>query len=267
MRIEFIPLLALQHEIYLIPRGKERFRKYLRTLVDKTGADVEFPPLVAINPMARDHVPTMVDALIALDADAIAAQALDEAARDLAEHAGKSASPLTLRSSLIVVDDFNRSGWSNRFSMECSMRMGCNPQSKRSWITGVIWSSETPPDARAVRESVLTAAYRAAYVLAHGRPRNLRDLLAQEGWTLTRAGCAAPAAGLYNQVGPDESEIEYTHEILKDYLNRNELGILIAAMFGDNAARELGYDPLGLSDWAGLWSTLWRPRKNRIAPQ
>jgi hypothetical protein len=43
------------------------------------------------------------------------------------------------------------------------------------------------------------------------------------------------------------------------------MGILIAAMFGDNAARELGYDPLGLSDWAGLWSTLhyaaWKLRR------
>jgi hypothetical protein len=266
MRIEFIPLLALQREIYSIPRGVERFRKYLRTL-DETGADVEFPPLVAINPMARDDVPTMLDALIALDADVIATQALGEAAGDLAEHAGKSASPLTLRSSLIVVDDFNRSGWSNRFSMECGMRMGCNPQGKRFWITGVIWSSETPPDARAVRESVLTAAYRAVYVLAQGRPRNLRDLLAQKSWTLTRAKCASPAAGLYTQVGPDESEIEYTREILKDYLDRSEMRILIAAMFGDNAARELGYEPLGLSDWAGLWSTLWRHRATRIAPR
>ena len=87
-------------------------------LVDDTGDDVEFPPLVAINPMARDHVPTMIDALIALDADATAAQALAEAA-DLAEHAGKSANALTVRSSLIVIDDFNRSGWSNRLLCRC----------------------------------------------------------------------------------------------------------------------------------------------------
>lgn len=263
MRIEFVPLLTVQRQIYSIPRGTERFRNYLRTLVDATGDDVEFPPLVAINPMARDHVPTMIDALIALEADAIAAQALAEADADLVEHAGKSANALTFRSSLVVDDDFNRGGWS--FTMEYDMRMGCNPKGKRFWVTGVLWSSETPPTARAVRESVLTAAYRAAYVLAHGRPRNLRDLLAQEGRTLTRAGCAAPAAGLYNQVAPDESEIEYTREILNDYLDHNEMGILIAAMFGDNAARELGYRPLGLSDWAGLWSTLHYARLSRVS--
>ena len=256
MRIDFVPLLAIQREIYSVPRGMERFRNYLRTLVDDTGDDVEFPPLIAINPMARDHVPAMIDALIALDADALAAQALADAAADLGENAGKSANALTFRSSLIVVDDFNRGGWTNRFTVEHDMRMGCNPQGKRFWITGVLWSSETPPTARAVRESVLTAAYRTAFVLAHGRPQNLRDLLAQEAWTLTRAGCAAPAAGLYNQVSPDESEIEYTREVLNDYLDRNEMGVLIAAMFGDNAARELGYDPMGLSDWAGLWSAL-----------
>src|SRR4029434_6100404 len=128
MRIEFVPLLTVQREIYSIPRGTERFRNYLRTLVDDTGDDVEFPPLVAINPMARDRVPAMIDALIALDADAIAAQALAEAGDDLAEHAGKFTNGQTFRSSLIVVDDFNRSGWSNRFTMEYDLRMGCNPQ-------------------------------------------------------------------------------------------------------------------------------------------
>jgi hypothetical protein len=241
----------------------ERFRSYLRTLVDDTGDDVEFPPLVAINPMARDHVPAMIDALIALDADTIAAQALAEAATDLAEHAGKSAEALTFRSSLIVVDDFNRGGWTNRFTTEYEMRMGCHPQGKRFWVTGILWSSEAAPTVRAVRESVLTAAYRAAYVLARGQPRNLRDLLAQEGWTLARAGCAAPSAGLSNQDAPDESEIEYTAEVLNEYLDRTEMGVLIAALFGDTAAHELGYQPIGLSDWAGLWSALHNGRRAR----
>jgi hypothetical protein len=256
MRIDFVPLLALQRQIYSIPRGMERFRNYLRTLVDDTGDDVEFPPLVGINPMARDHVPAMIDALIALDADAIAAKALAETAADLADLAGKAGNTLTFRSSVIVVDDFNRTGWSNRFTLEYDMRMGCNPQGKRFWVTGVLWSSETPPTPRAVRECVLTAAYRTAYVLSHGHPQNLRDLLGQEGSVLTRAGCAAPAAGLYNQVAPDEPEMEYTREVLNGYLDENRMGTLIAAMFGDTAARELGYDPLGLSDWAGLWSAL-----------
>src|SRR5262249_29243405 len=134
MEIEFVPLLNLQRDIYSIPRGMERFRTYLRTLVDDTGDDVEFPPLVNINPMAREHVPAMIDALIALDADAIAAQALAETAADLAEHTGKAASALKFRSSLVVIDDFNRSGWSNRFTMEYGIRIGCNPQDKRFWV-------------------------------------------------------------------------------------------------------------------------------------
>src|SRR5689334_8394399 len=145
MRIEYVPLLAMQHEIYSIPRGMERFQNYLRTLVNETGDDVQFPPLVGINPMARDHVPAMIDALIALDADAVAAQALAEAAADLVKQAGQSASTLKFRSSLIVVDDFNRTGWTNRFTLEYQMRMGCNPLGKRFWVTGVLWSSEVPP--------------------------------------------------------------------------------------------------------------------------
>ena len=53
MQIDFVPRLEVMRELYARPRGAERFRTYLRTLVNDAGDDVECAPLVALNPMAR----------------------------------------------------------------------------------------------------------------------------------------------------------------------------------------------------------------------
>jgi hypothetical protein len=44
----------------------------------------------------------------------------------------------------------------------------------------------------------------------------------------------------------------YTREVLTPLLDREDMPALVAALFGDAAARELGYEPLGLSPRAGL---------------
>jgi hypothetical protein len=57
-----------------------------------------------------------------------------------------------------------------------------------------------------------------------------------------------------------------TREILSDKLDRDDPATLIAALFGDQAARELGHPPLGLPPRAGLALALHgrlEPRKRR----
>jgi len=34
MKLEYVPLLKIQRELYGIPRGFERFRAYLETMID-----------------------------------------------------------------------------------------------------------------------------------------------------------------------------------------------------------------------------------------
>ena len=34
MKLEYVPLLEVQRELYRMPRGFERFREYLRTMID-----------------------------------------------------------------------------------------------------------------------------------------------------------------------------------------------------------------------------------------
>ena len=75
MEIEFVPLLEQQRDLYRIPRGGERFSAYLRLMLNEDQDDVRLPPLVALNPMARDHVAALIDALLGLGAEEVATRA------------------------------------------------------------------------------------------------------------------------------------------------------------------------------------------------
>src|SRR5262245_50516790 len=99
MNIDFVTLLQVQRDLYNIPRGSERFSAYLKAIVNSDGTDVRLPPLVAMNPMGRDHVPALLDTLLAMEAEAIAARATAEAATHVI------GTPGNFKLGLVVVDD------------------------------------------------------------------------------------------------------------------------------------------------------------------
>ena len=77
MKLSFLPLLQIQRDLYAMPRGMERFREYIKTMTDAETGDLALP-LVAMNPMGKDHIPALIDEYIALGAETIAQQAIDE---------------------------------------------------------------------------------------------------------------------------------------------------------------------------------------------
>lgn len=235
MRLEYRPLLQIQRDLYAIPRGRLRFEQYLRTISSRDGTDIELVPLLAMNPGAKDHVAALLDALLALDADGVGACAAEDAATALEDDPGD------FKAALVVVDDL-MGGWTNRYAYEYDLRRPA-PGDKRFWVTGFLWSSERA-SARAAQEAVLSAAYRTAYVQRHGPARTLRDLLAQEGYVMSAAGCSKPAL--------DEDEIAYTRAVLSPLLDADDKRTIIECLFGDDAARTLGFTPRGLNPWAGL---------------
>jgi hypothetical protein len=247
MKLDYVPLLRVQRDLHGIPRGPERFRQYLRTLLNADGTDVALPPLVLMNPMGKDHVADRLDALLALDADAVAACAAADASAALADVPGD------YPAALVVADDL-MGGWTNRYAYEFDLRFGYGPQGRRFWgVIGVLWSSEAP-SAQAVREAILTAAYRAAYVRQHGPSRTLRDMLAQEGQVMAMAGCTGPVL--------DAEDLAYTREVLAPHLDAGDMRTAIECLFGDAAGRTLGFTPRGLSPWAGLALALHDARRD-----
>ena len=245
MQLEYLPLLQVQRELYRIPRGRERFRAYLRTMIDPSGDDLQLP-LTAMNPMGKDHVPALLDALLALDADGVAAAAVAEVSPQLAHVEG------AYRVALVMVDDL-MGGWTNRYACEFSHRYESQPLYKRGWLTGLLWTSE-PASVQAVRAEVLTTVYRAAYVACHGPARTLRERLAQEGAVMAWAGCTSPTL--------DPEDLEYTRAVLAPSLEAQDMRTAIECLFGDVAGRTLGFAPQGLSVRAGLALALHDARVN-----
>ena len=235
MKITFQPLLQIQRELYHIPRGPERFRAYLQAMIDPQTDDLKLP-IVAMNPMGKDHVPELLDKYLALDADSLAATAIAEVLPQVAD------APDELKAALVLADDA-KGGWTNRYFSEFSHCFQSGPLLKRGWITGVLWTSEEP-SAQIVREEILRAVHRTFWIQEHGQARTLRQMLAQEGQAMFRAGCARPAL--------DSDELEYTREIIAPSLDAEDQPTIMECLYGDEAARSLGYSPRGLSPRAGL---------------
>ncbi len=263
MRLEYEPLLRIQREIQGMPLGMERFRQYLRTIWNCYEVDFELLPLLYANPMGKDHVTARLETLLEIDADAIAADAVALASSHLADVPGE------FKAAVVVADDL-MGGWTNRYDYEFKIRFGKDRDRDRSgtppdepiqppkwskylWVTGVLWSSEAATP-QAVREAILTATYRFAYVLRHGPARTLRDMLAQEGQVMAAAGCTAPTL--------DDDEIAYTREVLSRCLDANDMRTCVECLFGDLAGRTLGFTPRGLGPWAGIALALDDAKRN-----
>jgi hypothetical protein len=235
MVLEYVSLLQIQRDLYKLPRGFERFREYIATMVDAETKDLKLP-LVAMNPMGKDHLPVFLDALIAIDADAVAARAVADTAPALAHDPG------AFKVVLVVSDDL-KGGWTNRYTSELGHRFDEKPMHRRGWITGILWTSDTYT-AAGVADEVRLCIHRAAYIQRHGYARTLGEMIAQEREAMAHARVEGP------QLEPDD--LEYTRQVLEPYMPRTDRATHIAALFGDEAAKQLGYEPLGLSPRAGL---------------
>ena len=235
MKLEYVPMLAIQRDLYRIERGSGRFRQYLQTMLDPDTGELRLP-LTMMNPMAKDHVPKYIDLLQAMRAEEVGARAVEDATATLGEEPG------LYRVGLVVADDAG-GGWTNRAATELMHLQAELGLEKRGWITGILWASETygPPE---IREEVLISIYRTVYIARRGAPRNLREILLQEGSAMRLAGARNPAL--------DPTALLRTREILSRKLDCEDPPTLIAALFGDRAAQELGHPPLGLPPRAGF---------------
>ena len=225
----------MYRDIQALPRNFARFEEYLRTVLNADRSDVEFVPLLAANPMGKEHVLSLLDQLLTMNADAIGAQAAKDAGAGLEDVFGD------YKASLVLVDDL-MGGWTNRWAYEYDLRKPA-PDAKRFWVTGFLWTSECPTE-RTVREAMLISIHRTAFVKRHGPAKTLRQLLIQEGEVMTQAGCTTPTL--------DIDDLEYTRAILEPHLEAEDMRTTIECLFGDPAAKSLGFTPRGLSPWAGI---------------
>jgi hypothetical protein len=247
--IELAPMVQTQRDLYDLPRGFERFRRYLATLTG--GTDDIALPIVALNPMGKEHVAATLDALLAMDAEGIAAEAVAAARPRLAAVGG------AIRTGLVVADDAG-GGWTNRYFTDMAHRFDNAAMLKRGWSVALCWTSETStPDA--VRENVLATLYRTAYLLRHGRPRTLGEMMAQEGRAAVFAGVHLPDG--------TAGDLAAMRAIINAYRDTTAYPTVFACLYGDEAARSVGYAPLGLPAWAGFTLALAEATARGVPPE
>jgi hypothetical protein len=232
MKLSFLPLLQIQRDLYALPRGMERFREYIKTMTDPETGDLALP-LVAMNPMGKEHVPALIDRYIALEVEAVAQQAIADVRAEFSRE---------YKVALVVSDDL-KGGWTNRWASEYAHRIEGHAITKRGFITALLWTSE-PASIDSVRDAVLTSIYRVEYLQTHPAPKALGEMLDQEGYAMARAGCTAPSL--------DDEDLAYTRAAIAPHLDRTDRATVIPCLFGDPAASALGYPPQGLTARAGL---------------
>jgi hypothetical protein len=252
MNLELLPLLQTQRDLHAIPRGMERFRAYIATMTGGTN-DIVLP-ITAMNPMGKEHVAALLDQLLAAGAETVAADAVAQARQRLAGIPGD-------RQVALVVTDDAQGGWTNRYFSELPPLEGERPQAKRRalrWALVPIWTSETWP-AEAIRAAVLAAIYCSAFVEQAGFPRTLGEHMIVAGLANVFAG--AQAARL------DPEDLDYTAEVILPYRDTRDYPTIFACLFGDAAARSVGYPPLGLSHRAGLALAHAEARRREVPPE
>jgi hypothetical protein len=237
MQLHYEPLLQVQRAFYRMPRGFERFSDYLRLMLAPDGDDLTLP-LVGMNRIGADYLPGALDALLALDADGVAAAATAVALTGLADEPGRYSVAVVAGDGLL-----GGSHSAHRYAAEMAARFRQKAFYTRGWIVTTLWAGESY-SAERVRQEVWAAILRASYVQRHGYARTLHEMLAQEGCVLRGASVTAP------RLAPDD--LEYTRAVVEPYRDRSDEPVLIAALFGDRAAHALGYPPLGLPADAGL---------------
>jgi hypothetical protein len=235
MNITYLPVLPTLRELYVQPRDMRRFREYIATLTG--GGDDVVLPIGVANPMAKEHALARIDELLALGADHIGAVAAADAQARLAHVPG----PYEIKASVVLADDV-AGGWTNRFTTEASVRFPSRGALKRPFATTLVWTSELPTTEQ-IRREVLAAIYRVAYQQRHGLPKTLRTMLDQEG-------LAGVFSGTTPTLGSDA--LAQARSIVNQDTDNALYPRIFAALYGDAAAEQLGYEALGLPPRAGF---------------
>jgi hypothetical protein len=235
MKVIYLPVLGTLRELYTQPRDMRRFHEYIGKLTGGPG-DVVLPIGVA-NPMAKEHAVARIDELLALDAEAIGAAAATAAAQRLA----RVPSDVEIKAAVVLADDIG-GGWTNRFTTEASVRFPSRGALKRPFATALVWTSE-PSTVESIRREVLSAIYRVAHQQRHGLPATLAAMLTQEG-----------LAGVFARAQPNlaGAELAAARRIIAQVGPSPTYPTAFACLYGDAAAAQLGYQPLGLPARAGF---------------
>jgi hypothetical protein len=237
MRFVAQPMLAALLEIYRIPPGKDRFDAYIKaTIAGATrAADVACPPLVLANPMAKDHANQQLETWLVLGAE----EELTRILEDVNQKFSSLEFETIVHVGLTLVDDL-KGGWTDSILTDWSLRFPekMNP----NWVCVPLWT-KYPQTLEILRRNAKMAIGRFVWQAQHGAPSTLREMLAQEGYAQAFAK---------EKLSLPREDLAYTQVVIEPFLENMNKPTQLAALYGDDAAKHVGYPALGLSNDAGF---------------
>ncbi|WP_161884209.1 hypothetical protein [Deinococcus alpinitundrae] len=246
MHITIHPIVQELRALYGVGERNTLERFWAYTALMSSGT--ELLPLGDFSPMGQRQ-PEYLDTLLNVDAEGLAA----EYAREIKP--GLETVQAEFRLMLVVVDQAGN-GWTQRWLTDAAWRFQAEQvptqPADRRWVTVQLWT-HVPFSAGYLRSQVRGAVMRAVWRLKRGLPITLADHLAQEGAALRYGG--GLFAGEPLTLEPDE--LNYTRQVLRPLLGSDHWPTVFTALYGDEAASEVGFPPLGLGKLAGFGLAVW----------
>jgi hypothetical protein len=239
------PILQACRNIYDLEGVMERYNAYVHLMTEARG---EFLPLGSFSPMGKRQK-DFLDGLLAQNAENHALEVANAALSELELLQ-------TYRIALVVVDE-PRNGWTQRYLTDAEWRFApphSIPKSNKPriadalWVTVQLWTTEFDgterlPGLEYVRQETRAALSRAKYQNSNGLPTTLEQMLRQKAFVLRFSG---------EQIPLPTDELEYTKSVLEPLFSSRHYPTNFAAFYGDEAAKSVGFSPLGVSARAGF---------------
>lgn len=245
MNIALTPILDDLRDLYRTQDRFERFDAYVSlssgTVRGRGKTRGEPLPLGTFSPMGERQA-GYLDRLIAMGAEALAQAAADEVSKEFADLSDRFRL-------MLVVADVPQNGWTQRQLTDAQWRFTLNDTLPKSmtledfdrWVSVLLWTDTEATEAYVKRE-VRGALYRALHVHHVGAARTLAEMMKQEGRVLAYAGYTPEL---------DTEELEYSRAVIGPHLQSTD-PVCFTALYGDDAARQVGYEALGLTADAGF---------------
>lgn len=231
MRFELVPIIDQMLALYEKPRDFARFKEYLGLLTGDTKDDLALP-IGNFNPMAKEHVSAKLIELKNVNAESLIEKELPNISRQLPA----DRSDQIFKTVLTVADDL-KGGWTNRYTTDYANCFRIHPMVKRNFCTPIFWVSEQY-DEPLIIQRTREACARTHYAAQHPKPQTLADHVEQEIFVARYSDTTSKST-------PEEfSAWKAFFESNKETI---EYPVIFNFLYGDTAAKQLGYTPLGVN--------------------